>query len=201
MNNESDRNGAFFMRKTVIVAAVSVLTFGLCAGIARAQVPTSGNVYFGYTYYNTDLAPSRGGLNGWQGTLEGKLFPMLGIVADLTGQYGPLGLGEICPVVPVGGGGCMTYNLSTHEYNAMFGPRVGTTIGKFRPFGEFEIGVGHVSARTESDTSFATALGGGVDYKILHLLAWRVQGDYVHTRFFGAGQNNLRISTGIVLRF
>ena len=100
------------MRKSVIVAAFSVLTFGLCAGIAGAQVPTSGNVYFGYTYYNTNLAPNRGGLNGWQGTLEGKLFPLLGIVADLTGQYGSLDLGEICPVVPVGGGGggCTTFN-------------------------------------------------------------------------------------------
>jgi opacity protein-like surface antigen len=203
MNYEPERNGAFFMRKTVIVAAFSVLTFGLCAGIAGAQVRTSGNVYFGYTYYNTSLAPNRGGLNGWQGTLEGKLFPLLGIVADLTGQYGSLDLGEICPVVPIGGGGggCTTFNLSTHEYNAMFGPRVGTTIGKFRPFGEFEIGVGHVSASSESNTSFATALGGGMDYKIFHAVAWRVEGDYVHTRFFSAGQNNVRISTGIVLRF
>jgi len=45
MNYEAEGNGAFFMRKTVIVAAFSVLTFGLCAGIAGAQVPTSGNVY------------------------------------------------------------------------------------------------------------------------------------------------------------
>ena len=198
------------MRKTMSVAAFSVLTFGLCAGIAGAQAPTSGNVYFGYAYTNTDLAPSntylapsRGGLNGWQGTLEGKLSPLLGIVADLTGQYGSLDVGEICPVVPVGlgGGGCTTFNVSTHEYNVMFGPRVGTTIGKFRPFGEFEIGVGHVSASGESNTSFATALGGGLDYKIFHAVAWRVEGDYVHTRFFSAGQNNVRISTGIVLRF
>jgi hypothetical protein len=194
----------------MIVAAFSALTFGLCAGIAGAQVPTSGNVYFGYAYTNTNLAPfntyvapNRGGLNGWQGTLEGKLFPLLGIVADLTGQYGSLDVGEICPVVPVGlgGGGCTTFNLSTHEYNAMFGPRVGTTIGKFRPFGEFEIGVGHVSAGSESNTSFATALGGGLDCKIFHAVAWRVEADYVHTRFFSAGQNNVRISTGIVLRF
>jgi Outer membrane protein beta-barrel domain len=196
------------MRKAALVAVFSALTFGLCAAIADAQVPTSGNVYFGYTYYNTDLsvtnlATTRGGLNGWQGTLEGKLLPVLGIVADLTGQYGSLDLGEICPVVPVGtgGGGCTTFNLSTHEYNVMFGPRVGTTIGKFRPFGEFEIGVGHVSTSSESDTSLATAFGGGVDYKIFHAVAWRLQADYVHTHFFSAGQNNVRLSTGIALRF
>jgi hypothetical protein len=28
-----------------------------------------------------------------------------------------------------------------------------------------------------------------------------VQGDDIHTGFFGGGQNNVRISTGIVFRF
>ena len=190
------------MQKPVIVAAFSILLFGLFVGAAGAQVPTSGNVYFGYTYFNTDLASNRGGLNGWQGTLEGKVFPLLGIVADITGQYGSLDLGEVCPLVPPGGGGgCTTFSLTTHEYNVMFGPRVGTTIGKFRPFAEFEIGVGHVSASSESDTSFATAVGGGMDYKLFHAVALRAEGDYVHTHFFSAGQSNVRISTGIVLRF
>jgi len=191
------------MRKTVIVAAFSTLIFGLYAGVASAQVPTSGNVYFGYSYFNTNLAPNRGGLNGWQGTLEGKVLPVLGIVADITGQYGSLDLGVMCPVVPVGGGGggCVNFDVSTHVYEVMFGPRIGATIGKFRPFGEFEIGVGHVSAPIQTDTSVATAVGGGVDYKLFHALAWRVEGDYVYTHFFSAGQHNVRISTGIVLRF
>ena len=195
------------MRKTVIVAAFAVLAFGLCAGIAGAQVPTSGNVYFGYTYYNTNLAPNRGGLNGWQGTLEGKLFPLLGIVADLTGQYGSLDLGEICPVVPVGGGGggCTTFSLSTHEYNAMFGPRVGTTIGKFRPFGEFEIGVGHVSASSESNTSFAMALGGGMDFQMTRAFTLRIL-NVEYTRAWVrdlpgfAAPNGLQFKAGLVLR-
>jgi hypothetical protein len=52
-----------------------------------------------------------------------------------------------------------------------------------------------------TDTSFATAVGGGIDYKIIKPIAWRVQGDYVQTRFFDTTQNNVRISTGIVLRF
>jgi hypothetical protein len=52
-----------------------------------------------------------------------------------------------------------------------------------------------------SDTSFATAVGGGLDYHLFPLLAWRVEGDYVTTRFFSATQNNLQLSTGIVFRF
>lgn len=194
-------HGGFWMRK-ILTVAISALIFGLYPGMANAQAPISGNVYFGYSYYNTNLAPNRGGLNGWQGALEGKVLPVLGIVADITGQYGSLDFGVICPVVPVGGGGgCASFNPSTHVYEALFGPRIGAPIGKFRPFGELEIGVGHLSSASQTDTSLATATGGGVDYKILHVLAWRVQGDYVHTRFFNAGQNNVRISTGIVLRF
>jgi hypothetical protein len=52
-----------------------------------------------------------------------------------------------------------------------------------------------------SDTNFTTAIGGGLDYRIIRPVAWRFQGDYVQTRFFSATQNNVRVSTGIVLRF
>ncbi len=94
----------------------------------------------------------------------------------------------------------------------MFGPRVSFPAGKFRPFAEFEVGVGHVTANGSavanntiigfaSDTSYATALGGGLDYKIFSRLAWRLEGDYVRTHFFGAGQNSMRLSTGIAFRF
>lgn len=105
------------MRKRLILAAFSIFIFGLSAGLASAQVPTAGNVFFGYTYYSTTLAPDRGALNGLQGTLEGKVLPFVGIVADITGQYGQLDLGAVCSI------GCVSTNISTHVYEAMFGPR------------------------------------------------------------------------------
>lgn len=183
-----------------IVTRSTLLLFGVLFPVfAAAQVPTVGNVYFGYTYYNTDLGLNRGSFNGWQGTLEGKLFPMLGVVADITGHYGNVNVPVACPV---GAAPCTSASQSAHVYESMFGPRVSIPIGKFRPFGEFEFGVGHVNTdRAGSDTSFATAVGGGLDYRIFRPLAWRFEGDYVHTRLFNAGQSNLRISTGIVLRF
>ena len=93
-------------------------------------------------------------------------------------------------------------NLKVNEHNALFGPRVSVSVGKIRPFAEVLIGVGHVSAHSAgSDTSFATGVGGGIDYHLFPLLAWRVEGDYVTTRFFSATQNNLQLSTGIVFRF
>jgi hypothetical protein len=64
-------------------------------------------------------------------------------------------------------------------------------------FGFGRLGANGVGA----DTEFATAVGGGLDYRIIRPIAWRFQGDYVQTRFSGSTQNNIRLSTGIVVRF
>jgi hypothetical protein len=112
----------------------------------------------------------------------------------------------IFPVVPPGGGGGpSTFQVTGHEYEVLFGPRVGVPLGKIRPFGEALFGIGHINSSSQSLTgsnnSFANALGGGFDYRLFRVLAWRVEGDYVRTRFFSNHQNDVRISTGIVLRF
>jgi hypothetical protein len=44
-------------------------------------------------------------------------------------------------------------------------------------------------------------LAGGLDYKLIPAVAWRVQGDELHTQFFGTTQNHFRFSTGLVIRF
>jgi opacity protein-like surface antigen len=186
-----------FMQRFVIaiLALLSLATF------ASAQVPTSGNVFFGYSYQSAessgfDLAGlGRSNMNGWNASLEGKMFPFLGIVADFGSHYGS----ESVTVATTGG--AFTDSLSGHQFTVMFGPRVGVPIGKFRPFAEALFGVGHMHTDADSDTSFATALGGGIDYKIIKPIALRFEGDYVHTSFFGGGQNNVRLSTGIVVRF
>lgn len=192
------------MRK-ILVAVSLVLSF---AGFAIAQVPTSGNVFFGYSYDNSKLAVDRSGLNGWEGSLEGKVFPHVGIVADFSGHYGSQDL-PICPVAPVGGG-CSTFSTSTHELNVMFGPRVSFAVGRWTPFAQGLFGVAHISTNGYgSDTSFATALGGGLDYRIVKPAAWRFQLDYVRTHYSlpdygianGVVQNHFRFSTGIVFQF
>ncbi|HET6181120.1 MAG TPA: outer membrane beta-barrel protein [Candidatus Sulfotelmatobacter sp.] len=182
------------MRK-IVVTALALLTL---SALAAAQVPTSGNVFFGYSYYNTDLSSfDRSNTHGWEGSLEGRVFPHVGIVVDLGGHYGS----QNFPVICTGPGPC-TFNANVSEHNVLFGPRVSASIGRFRPFAEAMFGVGHVNANAAgSDTSFATALGGGIDYRIIRPIAWRFQGDYVRTHFFGTAQNNLQLSTGIVLRF
>src|SRR5579872_2335433 len=177
------------MRKIVIIALALIAS----PILAAAQVPTSGNIFFGYSYYNTDLSTiDRANTNGFEGSLEGKVFPFLGIVADFDGHYGSQNFPAACPV---GLPNCnASLNVNFTEHNVLFGPRVSASVGRFRPFAEAMFGVGHVNAGDfGSDTSFATAIGGGLDYRVLRILAWRFQGDYVRTSFFHTDQNNLRL--------
>jgi opacity protein-like surface antigen len=158
---------------------------------AWAQIPTRGNVFFGYSYERTPIASSdTSNLNGWEATLEGKFLPWIGLVADIDGHYGSHDFS--------GTGADIT------EHNALFGPRVSVQIKRFRPFAEFLVGVGHVSRSngiSDSDTSFADAVGGGLDYKIFGPVTVRGQLDWINTRFYGEGQNGVRFSTGVAIHF
>ncbi len=184
------------MRKTFLFP----LALLLFASLASAQVPTSGNIFFGYSYYNTNMSSiDRANTNGWQATLEGKFLPFIGFVADIDAHYGSQNFFGPCPPVP---GPCGTFNSHLSEHNYLFGPRASVSVGPVRPFAELEFGLGHAKLDAgPSDSSFAYAVGGGLDYKLLRILAWRLQGDYVRTKFFSEHQGNVRLSTGIVLRF
>ena len=197
-----DGRESMFMRKLACLGIISF--FFTCA--ASAQIPTSGNVFFGYSFENSSSTAfnsnlGRPNLQGWDASLEGKIFPHFGIVTDLSGHYGSQSFTEFPPL----GGGSVTVQVTGHELEAIFGPRISIPVGKFTPFGEAMVGVGHIttggSGGGPSDTSFATALGGGIDYRLIRMVAVRLEGDYMTTRFFGATQNNIRISTGIVIRF
>jgi opacity protein-like surface antigen len=182
-----------------VLVCLAVLTF---AQGARAQALFNGNVFIGYSFYATSHLSSsqpRLTLNGWNASLEGKVLPWLGIVADFDSHYGSQG-GACVVVIPIGGECRIVGNASARSI--LFGPRLSMSVGKVRPFAEALFGAGHISTDgVGSDTSFSTAVGGGLDYKIIRPIALRLQGDYVQTRLFGTTQNNLRISTGIVVRF
>jgi hypothetical protein len=180
-----------------VIAFLSFLALsGALSSVAAAQVP-KGNIFVGYSYGSADLNHNnRSNLNGWEGSLEGKFLPWVGIVADFNGLYGTNNFPSSSAQI---------FNVDAREHNFLFGPRVSVSVGKIRPFAHALFGAGHVSVSTTgysaSDTSFAEALGGGLDYKLVPLISWRFQGDYLQTRFFGNTQNNGRFSTGIVLNF
>jgi hypothetical protein len=194
-----------------------LLGVSLLGTFATAQIPAKGNIFLGYSYgrvnFSSPITPPDTGsivfsnpanLNGWNGSLEGKVLPFVGIVADLSGYYGSPGFTATCGLII----GCVptTGHANATVYNVLFGPRLSVSVGKLRPFAHALVGVAHVnqSARSifsNSATSFADAIGGGIDYRLIPLVAWRVQADFLQTRFFSATQDNFRFSTGLVLRF
>ena len=168
------------------------------AATSFAQVP-KGNVFIGYSYLNADTnTRSRANVNGWNGSIEGKILPFVGVVADFSGHYTSqleCAAAVNCPTV-----------LNGRLDSYLFGPRVSASVGRLRPFAHALFGAAHTNANggigaSLSDTSFATALGGGADFRIAPIVGWRVQADFLRTQFFTNTQNDVRVSTGIVLRF
>jgi hypothetical protein len=188
------------------ICAISFIII-IFSAIASAQLPSGGNAFFGYSYLsgetfaNSTTTFATGGsasMNGWETSAEGKYLPWLGVVADLDWHYG--GRSTTCVI-----GTCPRFRLNASRDTLLFGPRASMKYGRYRPFAEFLFGVGYQSDKgggiSNSDISFAIAFGGGVDYHLVRSVSLRGQFDIVHTSFFGGGQNDPRISTGIVFQF
>jgi opacity protein-like surface antigen len=67
------------------------------------------------------------------------------------------------------------------------------------------VGAVHTSASgfgfSHSDTSFGSALGGGLDYHLLKRISLGLQTDDMRTTFLNHAQNELRLSVGLVFDF
>ena len=163
-----------FSRLILILAAIAPALH------AQAILPR-GNAFIGYSYNHLDFGQgTTRNVNGYEMSLEGKVLPFLGLMGDYSGHYG-------------------TANL--HEQNFLFGPQFSVPVGRVTPFGHLLFGGAHLSGVNTSETSFAQAIGGGVDFRLSEPIAWRTQLDYLRTNFFNTGQGNVRLSTGLVFSF
>ena len=186
------------MRKFAFLCAVMLLT-GVAAS---AQEHGSAEAVIGYSYMranpNSSAADSFN-LNGGMASITYYPWHWLGFAADFGGNH----VGKI---------GSLDVNNNLFTY--LFGPRIrlpGTT--HFKPFAETLVGVAHAtgtSAFTGAGThnSFAMAVGGGLDIPVTHHIGLRAFDlDYLPTWFRetpGGGrvvQNNIRVSTGLRIRF
>jgi hypothetical protein len=154
-----------------------VLLFASLACAAQTSTHTKAEIFGGYQYTHPDGGPN---LNGWNGALTGNFNKSFGITADFSGAYGS-------------GGSVYTYAV---------GPKVSAGDGTVRPFVHALFGGVRVGGPLGSTTGFGMMFGGGLDVG-RGRLAWRVvQGDWLITRFSGfTDKKNVRVSTGLVLRF
>jgi hypothetical protein len=154
-----------------------------------AQLLPDGNVYAGYSYGQlTNVTNTQSYSRGFNASVE--MFPFsriqhIGFVLDGSGFYRR----------GVGG-------FSVTQYNAFLGPRFSTNYGKWRPFAQAMAGIKHVDSSGNEYNPLTIDIGGGADYRLpFHSFSWRVQADYMHSRYLSATQNDYRASTGIVWRF
>jgi opacity protein-like surface antigen len=197
-------------------AAVGIVSFFFLGAVANAQFIPSGNISLGYSYVRADLSTNRplstsfsnSNFHGWDGSFEFKFIRWIGGVADFAGNYGTPRVTPACEAIP--SPPCGPFDATTHLHTFLFGPRVSLPVGRFTPFAHVLVGAGHINASglipgggnfSTSETVFTTALGAGLDYKLIKGLAWRFQGDDLHTRLFNSAQHNFRFTTGIVFRF
>jgi hypothetical protein len=114
---------------------------------------------------------------------EFKFVNWFGVAADLDAHFG-------LPSAP---------DARTLQF--MVGPQISFP-ARISPFFHVLVGVGHASLNGSGDTSFAGAIGGGVDIHVAPLISWRaIQVDDLVTNHFGGVQHSARVSTGLVFRF
>lgn len=159
----------------------------LLAGFSAHAQDSKADAYVGfqYTRVSGSVAPN---FTGGVGQFAYYPKSWLGVV------------GEVSGVADTDGRGSSIYTF-------MGGPRATLRHGRFEPYAQVLIGGSRIDSSVqgvgrESTNSFAAAVGGGVDLKVVHHFAIRlIQVDYLFLHSGEATQGNLRLSTGFVFRF
>lgn len=175
------------MRKTLFTSSL-ILLLSLTAA-AQGDTPKA-ELFVGYSYAGDST-------HGFDGSVAVNVNEWVGVVADFGSQFTDID------------GTDSREEIRTQTY--MFGPQFSVRRNRrVTPFARALFGAARV--RTEAtelgqtfafaDTSFALAVGGGLDVRVNDRVAVRViQAEYVRTGFFGETQNKGRISAGVVIRF
>lgn len=148
---------------------------------ARAQ---SFGVLAGYSFEHVATSPGRN-FNGIEVGAQYRIFGWLSAAADLDGHY----------VFP--------NQTDGRTFHFMVGPEISLPLTKkYFPFVHVLAGYGEIHDSGLTSSSYSAALGGGLDRHLAPLLTWRmIQVDDVVTHYFNGLQHNVRLTTGVVLRF
>ena len=181
----------------------SAITFAvlMLGAICGAQIPGSGNAFFGYSFAQGEIPTKAGAaainMQGWEASVDGKVMPWLSAVADLDWHYGSAT--STCSTA-----NCTPAPIDGSRHMLLFGARPFIQKGKFTPYAQALLGFAHQTTATGAQASaqwaFASAAGGGIGYALRKGIAWRTQLDWIHSQLFG-GHNEIRVSTGLAFHF
>jgi opacity protein-like surface antigen len=154
---------------------------------AHGQQTPQWEISGGYSYARADLNGSSFALNGGGGALAQNLNDWFGARFEAK-AFGGTTAGTRVTMQTVTFGPVFTYRKPS----------------RVTPFGDVEFGDVHASAGylgiSTSANKFALTGGGGADFNLNERVAIRVQGDYLMTRFLNSRQDNLQVSTALVIR-
>ncbi|MCI0624198.1 MAG: hypothetical protein L0387_21565 [Acidobacteria bacterium] len=145
------------------------------AGYEYLRVDSGGGVHFGLHGYTTSATRY---FNDWAG-----------VEAGVSGAFGS------------------PFGISTRWLWYGAGPKIAWRYhSRIHPWGHFLLGgarirVVQTAGVPAATNSFSWVAGGGADIRINARLAWRVEADYVNTRFSSTTQHNMRYRSGIALNF
>ncbi len=181
------------MRYILVLACICTLSV-----FAFAQ---KAEIFGGYTFSHVSNGFGSANTNGWNASGTGYVIKYFGFTANIGADYSHGN--DLARACVTSTGGCALPEGNPTLYTATFGPQVRVPLRNVSIFAHGLFGVAHLSGGGAlSNNSFATGLGGGVEYKFAKIVSLRIgQLDYLHTSPHGVGLNHVRYSTGIVLRF
>jgi opacity protein-like surface antigen len=152
-------------------------------------------IFGGYSYFRSDQFANRESLNapGYAFSLAGNVSKHVGLVAEVSRHHGDVTFPNLQPNPEV--------EATTTTF--LFGPRFSTHGEGVSLFGHLLLGGLKTSAEGfGSETDFALAVGGGIEFAVSERVAVRaIQLDYLPSRGEDRWAHNFRAQVGLVFKF
>jgi len=193
-----------FSSLLLTIAAVSTTSL-VAQSAPAADTPLPAEVALDYTYMRSNAPPSGCGcfmLNGGSATIDWPVKPKhFALVADLT-------------ITTASNIDSTNLDLALGIFTVGARYRLPTGHSHIQPFVQVMAGGAHAAgsltnqpnpAYFNASLAFAGQAGGGVDIRVNRRFSWRlVDADYLATTFDNGStnhQNNMRLSSGLVIHF
>lgn len=192
------------MRYFVRLAVAVLLCVNSQAQSSTGNTNNGADIFVGYTFTSTDLLETpevvpgtRTGFHGGTAEFTWNASRHVGLTGQFSGVRTSQRLSES--------------STDAHVYTFLFGPKLTQQVDQFQLFAHVLFGGAHATISSDllpngsaSDTDFAMAIGGGVDWigKNNGHFAFRIaQLDYMMAQVYGSHTSYDRVSTGVIFRF
>ena len=155
----------------------------------RASAQSKMDFSLGYSVMHDSDAQTNFPL-GWYASIGAPISPMWAIAADVSGNYKSI---ELAPGVDA--------KLKVHTF--MAGPKVASRQGQMTPWAQVLVGAASLSGSVfgigDSETDFAWAPGGGVDFNVQNSFGVRLGANLRFIHSSGSTVKEFQFIAGVVV--